>query len=614
MSKRKQKIRPAKVVPAAEARAAAALQTGFPRWWMLGLLALTAVVFWPMLGNSFTNWDDEAYVLNNMLLRGPDWKGIWSQPVVSNYHPLTVLSLALNYRVSQLQPFSYLFLNWALHLFNTCLVFYFGWLISGRERWVALFTALIFAVHPMHVESVAWISERKDVLYTGFYLLALIRYWHYLDGGRRLDYGLTFGFFLLAVLSKPAAVVLPLTLLLLDYWHGRRWSAAVWLEKVPFLAIALFFGVLTVLVQSEKALVSLEKYTLLDRLFFGCYGLVAYFIRFFVPAPLSAFHPYPLPGALGWAIRIAPAGLRALAALVWYFRKNKALVFGAFFYLVNIVLVVQFIAIGNALLAERYTYVPYVGIAFAAAMLGAQYKASAAANALRWGITLSAALVFGYLARQRTLVWSDSETLWSDAVKTYPDAPLPHANRANYRYTEAMKPVNAGRSKALMEQALADCDAALASNPGHFAALDIRSIIYLRMVRYEEALADANAMIRVKPDDAKGYVVRCSAYERLKRFDEALADCTHCLQIDTDNAEALNGRGTILFNGKKQYRAALADFDRAIALKQDGTYYLNRSRCYFMLGDLPQALDNARKAQRLGTMVGKDYLDRLDKR
>jgi hypothetical protein len=139
----------------------------------------------------FTNWDDHEYVLNNGLLPGPDWPGILSKPVVSNYHPLTVLSLAMNYAMTQLRPISYLATNWVLHLVNTGLVFYFIWVISSHVGWAALFTALVVAIHPMHVESVAWVSERKDLLYTLFYLLALLSYWRYLRRGRRLDYWLT---------------------------------------------------------------------------------------------------------------------------------------------------------------------------------------------------------------------------------------------------------------------------------------------------------------------------------------------------------------------------------------------------------------------------------------
>ena len=609
MSKRKQNLRKSGSSPGAGGRTKAApAEQSFP-YWILGLLLLfTAMAYWPMLHNQFTNWDDEAYVVNNLLLQGPDWRGILTEPVVSNYHPLTVLSLALNYQISGLQPFSYFLVNGFLHLLNAALVFYLIWLISGRKVWVGLFTALVFALHPMHVESVAWISERKDVLYTFFYLLALLRYWQYLLKGRLADYWWCFGLFLLSLLAKPAAIVLPLSLLLFDYWRDRPLlERKVWLEKIPFFALSLAFGVMTLLIQSEKALVSMEKFSLLDRFFFACYSLVAYVFHFFVPTGLSTFHPYPKPGELGWTIQIAPLILLALAGLVWYFRKNKALVFGTFFYVANLILVLQFVAIGNTLISERYSYVPYIGLAFALAMSVQQEKI----KIWQWGLIAVLTLAFGTMSRQRVWVWKNSETLWSDAIKKYPGTPIPYSNRANYYYQDAMKPANAAKAQQFMEKGLADCSAALKTRPDHFASLDVRSIIYLRLGRYEEALADANLMVQVRPADKKGYLNRGSANERLKRYEEALADYSQCLSLDTNNPDALNGRGTVLFNAKQQYQEALSDFERAISLKQDGSYYLNRSRCYFMLGDKAKALESAQTAQRLGTAVAADYLNAL---
>ncbi|MBK9338726.1 MAG: tetratricopeptide repeat protein [Lewinellaceae bacterium] len=587
------------------------VSAGFPIAWLVVVLVLAGVLFWPILQHQFTNWDDEPYIVNNVLLRGPDWKGIFTQPVVSNYHPLAVLSLALNYQLSELKPFSYFFVNWALHLANAGLVFYLAWQLSGKIRWVALFTALVFAVHPMHVESVAWISERKDVLYTFFYLLALLRYWRYLTQGARADYWLTFGFFALSLLSKPAAVVLPLTLLLLDYWKGRAFDRKVWIEKAPFFVLSVAMGIVTLLIQSQKAIASLDLYSVADRLFFGCYSLVMYLVRFFVPTPLSAFHPYPPVGKLGWAIQIAPVVLLALAGALWYFRKNRVVVFGTLFYVANIILVVQFLAIGNTLLAERYTYIPYIGVAFALAMLLAQKVPETSGKALQWGLVLLVAGVFGYLSRQHIRVWENTETLWSDVIRHYPGAPVPRSNRANFYYEQAVRPENAAQYNALMEKAGVDCDAALASNPNHFASLDIRSLVHIRLGRPEEAAVLAARMTQVEKNNPKGYVLSGTALQRLKRYDEALANFSRALELNPNEADALNGRGTVLFNGKQLYREALADFDRAITIQPKGETYLNRSRCYLMLGDMVQARENAEKAQTMGTVVQQDYWDLL---
>ena len=235
--------------------------------WLLPVLALTAICFLPMLSNGFTNWDDELYVKENPLLKGPDWQGIFSQASASNYHPLTILSLAFNYAISGTDPFSYHLVNWLLHILNTGLVFIFIYKISGKKPYVAAFAAVIFGVHPMHVESVAWVSERKDVLYALFFLLALLQYWRFLETGKRVKAIFCFVFFVLSLLSKPAAIILPFVLLLLDYWYGRSVNWKVVAEKIPFFALSLVFGFITVKVQSADAIVGLEVYPLWTRFF-----------------------------------------------------------------------------------------------------------------------------------------------------------------------------------------------------------------------------------------------------------------------------------------------------------------------------------------------------------
>src|SRR6187455_2474036 len=262
--------------------------------WIIPILLVTGICFFPMLKNQLTNWDDEYYVVQNALLRGPDWVGIFSKPVVSNYHPITIATLAANYSMTGLDASSYLILNLLLHLINTGLVFYFIWLISGRKILVAAFSAVVFGIHPMHVESVAWVSERKDLLYTLFFLLSLIQYWYFLTKKKNKNLIYCFLFFALSILSKPAAIILPFVLLSLDYWYGRKFNQRVWLEKIPFLIVSVVFAVLTFNIQSKTAIASLDFYPLWTRFFFATYSAMMYIVRFFVPYPLSAFHSFPL--------------------------------------------------------------------------------------------------------------------------------------------------------------------------------------------------------------------------------------------------------------------------------------------------------------------------------
>ncbi len=540
--------------------------------WVLLLIGITAVCLYPMLKNGFTNWDDEQYVVENALLQGPDWKGIFSQPVASNYHPLTVSTLALNYQISKQEPFSYLLWNYLLHLLNTALVFFFIYKISEKNVWVAWLTALVFAIHPMHVESVAWISERKDVLYTCFFLLALIQYWKYLENGTRRALWACFVFFTLSLLSKPAAIVLPFVLLLLDYWKGRGDTQKAFLEKLPFLALALLFAVITFQIQSPVAVQSLERFPIWLRPVFASYVLLVYLVRFVVPYPLSAFHPYPPVGDLGWQVYAAPVALLALFVWVWANRKSKLLVFGILFYLINLLLVSQLVSFGSTIVSERYTYVPYIGLAFLSSSWLYAYCQKLPKQFL-WAVPALLALSFGPLTFQRTKVWENSATLWSDVLSHYPNVPEARTNRANYNYKLALQPAHSKEAEALYRQGLEDCNIALAGS-----------------YSWEP-----------------GYRVRGSIYMKLNRFEDAFADFNRALSLDPDNEFMLNNRGTILYNQFQKYPEALADFDRAISINPQGLYYLNRSRCHYYLGNMEQARADVQTAMQKGTTVAEQY-------
>jgi len=574
--------------------------------WILPILLFTGICFFPMLKNQLTNWDDEYYVVQNALLRGPDWTGIFSQPVVSNYHPVTILTLALNYSMTKLDPSSYLILNLLLHLLNTGLVFYFIWLISGKKLWVAAFTAIVFGIHPMHVESVAWISERKDVLYTLFFLLSLIQYWRYLTASKNKNLIYCFLFFALSLLSKPAAIILPFVLILLDYWYGRPIAKRSILEKIPFLFLSLVFAVITVKIQSKTAIAGLDFYPLWSRFFFATYTSMIYIIRFFVPYPLSTFHPFPLTKSLGWPIMLSPLFMLALLTFVWFKRKNKLVVFSFFFFMINLALVLQIISIGGTLVAERYTYVPYIGVAFFISMILDKYSASVN-RSLLWGIPAAGLLVFGFITFQRTKVWKDSDTLWTNVLKHYPNAPVPRTNRANYLIHISPDAGSKEKESALLERALEDCTIALKSKSNHAKGYENRQNIYLRINEDSLALADANSLIGLEPKNRLGYYTKGVVYQRFNMPDSALIYFDKCLELGPNTDFALNNRGSLLFNHYKKFKEAMADFTKAIQINPQGNYYLNRSYCYYQLGQVELAKADVKMAMQKNIAIPDNY-------
>ncbi|TMI94543.1 MAG: hypothetical protein E6H08_08640 [Bacteroidetes bacterium] len=578
--------------------------------WLFGVLAITGLCLIPMLNNGFTNWDDDVYVTSNSIIKVPDWQAIFTRPSAYNYHPLTMLTLAFNYAISGMDPFSYHFVNWLLHILNTSLVFLFIYKISERNIFVAAFTSLIFGIHPMHVESVAWVSERKDVLYTCFFLLALLQYWNFLESAKRSKLLYCFTFFILSLLSKPAAIILPFVLLLLDYWHGRSFTWKVWTEKIPFLIFSLLFGFITIKVQSAEAIVGFDTYPLWTRFFFACYTVMIYTLRFIVPYPLSAFHPYPSVNALGLPVLLSPIFIIGLMIFLWLKRKNKLVVFSLLFFIVNLLLVMQFVSIGLTIVSERYTYVPYIGLSFLAGMWLSKYLDSKSATFIK-AIPFIIAIIFGIISFQRTTVWKDGDTLWADVVKHYPDAATPRSNHADYLRKMAALPAYVSRRDELLNKALEESSMAIKLKPTHVKAYVNRQNIYLVLGKDSLAMADAETLLKLDPSNSQAFYTKGFAYMRFDRQDSSLFWFNKSIEADSNADFVLNSRGTLLYNKFQRYNEAIADFTRAIELNPKGEYFFNRSNCYFRMGDVVKAKSDALIAAQKGFIIPEAYKSSL---
>ena len=557
-----------------------------------------------MLSNGFTNWDDQLYITENMLLRGPDWHGIFTQPVVSNYHPLTVASLALNYQLSGLKPFSYHFVDWAFHIANTALVFFLAYRLSGSNRWVSFLTALFFGIHPMHVESVAWTSERKDVLFCFFFLLSMLSYLRYLRKPGWESYTGALVLFALSLVSKPAAVTLPVVLLLVDWYRGRSLKdTSVWLEKLPFFALALVFGLLTVQIQSEKAIADPTYYPLWQRFVFAVYGFGEYIKKLFFPFKLATIHPFPDAGVI--PVSYYPGIFLAFLKLgmIVFLHKNKHVMFGVGFYAINLALVLQLMPFGNSVVSERYTYVPYIGLVFGIMMNWATAPRLQGIKNAALGVFLVAAFVFAILANKQVKVWKDSLTLWTKAIEIYPDSYIARSNRGHYLANELKQ----------YDQALADYTVALETEPQHPNSLDNRTVIYLHKENYEAAYADADNYVRYHPNMYRAYLLRAFTADRLKKYDQALADYAKCIELEPENEEPRGNRGVIYYNAKQDYKAAKADFDAGIRLNpKKGVNYVNRARCWVQFGNKAEAQKDIETAKQLGEKVDDNLIKAVE--
>jgi len=271
--------------------------TGDDRWKCFISLAIIIVIsfiaYLPVLQNSLLSWDDHGYIRDNPLIYSGNLKDIFSGNVMGNYHPITILTLALEYQIFGLNPTGYHAFNLLLHLFNVVLVYYAILLLSDKTA-VALIASLLFGIHPLHVESVAWAAELKALLYTFFFLASYIFYLKYLKDMQKKFYALALLLFLTSLLSKAMAASLPLVFILTDYFKGRKINVKLLVEKAPFFLLAIILGVVAIHAQQTSGATALTSFTFPQRLLFASYAFTSYLFKLLLPLNLSSFYPYPL--------------------------------------------------------------------------------------------------------------------------------------------------------------------------------------------------------------------------------------------------------------------------------------------------------------------------------
>lgn len=582
--------------------------------WSAVILAVTAIAYLPATQNLFTNWDDPGYILENPSIKRLDPSAIghlFSSYHKGNYHALTMLSFALDYSSWGLSPRGYHVVNVALHLLNTFGVLLFTRMLlslrhEARATPVALATALLFGVHPLHVESVAWVVGRKDLLYTLFFLGSLIAYCKYLASRGVSFYALSLVAFVLALLSKGQAVTLPVVLVAIDLVVGTRMRGAaadararsrstIVLEKVPFFALALLFGVIAIAAQRQgEAVGDVSAYPLHQRIVFASYGLVQYVRKIFLPIDLSAFYPYFVrPGeSIPIGYWLYPVIVIAAVVLTWIGRRRRWIAFGAVFFVVNLALVLQLLPVGAAIMADRYSYLSSIGILLILAVLYGTWTARAR-NLVPTIALGMASVVFAGITFARCQVWHDSGSLWSDVIAKHPEAPIAWNNRGIYRK-------DAGDLAGAME----DYSRALQLDPGYTLAYTNRAVARQRLGDFEGALQDLDRSIALDPDDSSAFANRGVVQIRLGQTERALADFTRAIELDPSNSAAYANRGTLRSN-LGEYGAALADLDRALALNPiQPDALVARALARSGAGDAESALTDLDESLRLRPQSG----------
>ncbi len=615
----------------------------------LVIVVLTAVVFSSSLPNQFVNWDDDVNLLENENLREFSMENIKrifnpkTGTIIGNYNPLPIFTFLVDKELlgghdgQQFKPWIYHFNNLLLHLICVFLV-YRIMLLLKLSREAAIIAALLFGIHPMRVESVAWVTERKDVLLGVFYFSAIYTYIKSLVVPARAAFyrRLTLILFIFSLFAKIQAVSLPLSMLALDYYFKRPLKWNLLIEKWPYWLLSLLFGIAGIVFLSEQGslIVSEEvtDYGFHHRLAVGAFSFCVYLMKFVFPYEMSPLYPYS--ANLHWYYWVCLAAIPVIGYVLYrlYTKKQYAIIFGFAFFVFNVMFLLQVLGAGQGLKADRFTYIPYMGLFFIVAwgydQLGKHRPQFKNYAGIGLGLYL---LLFGYMTFQQCKIWKDGGTMWTHVLKYYDRSTLPWGNRARFfRESGNIRQAETDYKKAISirpsgdlhnslgktffdsdrpQQAIEQYNKAIALKSDEAEFYVNRGAAHGKMGNLQAALQDLNLGIETDPEFSNAYLNRSLVYSNLQQLDNALKDLETYLTIKPYNADIWYEKGVTQYRmGNRE--AAMSDFNKAIQINpHQPIYWYERGKAHVNMGNKPAGLQDLLKAQSMGYNVDPAYID-----
>ncbi len=549
------------------------------------LIIITFFSFYPAVNNGLTNWDDNYYVLENESVKSLSFqnlKKIFTSTYLANYQPVTILSYLVEWQIFGSEPMGYHLTNIMLHIFNTLIVLWFIYLLCGKIE-IAFLTSLIFGIHPLHAESVVWIAERKGLLATFFLLLSIVSFLYYEKEKKLRFIYLSVFLFIFSLLSKSSGLTLPLILHLTDFLKKKKLSRENLLQKLPFWIISVLFFVITFLTQKNAgALKFLKELSVFDNFLVACHGIIFYLFKTIYPLNLSSMYPYPPKTSGGWlpvVFIISPMIVFGLVILIFLSLKyTRKILFGSLFYLIVLLPVLQLIPVGGAIAADRYTYIPLIGIfyLFSEGVFYIYYKKIIAIKSLKvrkgiqiffYTVIASVFILLSVLTYNRSKIWKNSMTLWNDVIKKYPYVAGAYNNRG---------------------------------------------LAYMEMKEYNKAIKDFSINLELKPDSPKTYYNRGNAYFNIGDYDRAIDDYSEALKLDNNFTEVYYNRGSAYFR-KMMIDNAIEDYSQTLKANPVHVYALkNRGAAYAYLGLYENALEDLDAALKINPSFIQAILERIE--
>lgn len=650
------------------------------------LAAVTLIAFGQVYQCDFINYDDPLYVTENIHIQDGITSGAirwaFTTGYGANWHPLTWMSHMLDVQFFGLKAGWHHLTNLLLHLANTLLLF-FVFNRMTNAPWQSAFLAALFAVHPLHVQSVAWVAERKDVLSTFFWMLTMGAYVHYVERPRVGRYLVVFAFLALGLIAKPMLVTLPFVFLLLDYWplkrfeenqphgevhseagkplsadrrkgkaskrvavraavkevkpadHNYQWAfiRPLIFEKIPFFALAALSSIITFVVQQKGgAVMTLKAVSPGARIANAFVAYIIYIGKTIWPINLAVYYPHPGSRPL-WETLGALFLLIALTVTV--IRTSKRfpyLAMGWFWFIGTLVPVIGIVQVGGHAVADRYTYIPLIGLFVMAAWgvpeLLKEWRYRKEVVVISSSLVLSCLFIVTWIQLGN---WKDDITLYDHTLSTTSRNDIILTNRGNAyfemgNYGRAIEDFNraieisprdsdafTNRGEAYgklgnYKQAIEDLDRAIEINPKSSEAYNNRAKAYGKLENYKQAISDLGRAVELNPELSEAYYNLGVAYYRTGSDRQAIENFDRAIQINPKYANAYNNRGNI-HSILGNHRLAIEDFDRAIEINPGlASLYLSRGNCYGELGNNRQEIEDLQKAARLGNEAARNSL------
>lgn len=604
----------------------------------ISLAVLTAAAFEPVRHNDFVQYDDETYITQNPhVLKGLTWEGFrWAftdNNLTANWHPLTWMSLMLDIELFGPNPLAFHLHNLLLHSISAVLLFYLLARVTGAI-WPAAFVAMVFGIHPLRVESVAWAAERKDVLSVLFFMVTLAAYIHYTNKGGLCRYLFVILCFALGLTAKPMLVTVPIVLLILDFWPlqnpCRKTIARLITEKIPLLVLSLASCVVTYRVQQGggSMMVNLPLHFRISNALFS---YVNYIGKMLYPVKLGVLYPYSIDRPVWHVIAACLLLLTITGFAVYGYRRYPWLAAGWCWYLVTLFPVIGIVQVGLQASADRYTYLPSIGITIALAWGIAHLTETWPFRKILSGISICLpAAVLIVATRVQLTYWKDAAALFEHTLAVTENNVIMHSNlavalerqnRMDLAMEHAQKAIriqpeslDANNNMAIIliqqqqyQQAAMYAQKALQIQPNNFKAHNTMAVILAQNNQLDQAISHLQAALDSQPDDIESNNNMAAILNQRRQFDQAWPYLIKVLQIQPDNSEANITMADILIE-RQQYEQAALCLDRILPTDS------NRAEAYYRTGIILEArgqLDKSEAAYQQALQSDPNHADVL---